>query len=130
MTNHIKPEVEESKTPHGWGVHLRNVVELDGVSGFILYDPERPPHEVSYSGKGESLDLDEVQARLLYARLGEIFEKRDAPLVKRFLARRPYYSAEHVKMIAQKSAENGLPFCHTCDDWHEEGDPHSDIEVR
>jgi hypothetical protein len=37
---------------------------------------------------------------------------------QRFLAAHPYYTAEHVEHIARVKAEQSIPFCEVCLDWH------------
>lgn len=121
-----KPNVEEFRHPRGRDVHIDNVYEADGVSGYSLYDPDNAPYEVTGQGKGGSLDLSEQQARIIHERLGEIIEEWDKRAVAAFMKKRPQYVAEHVRMIARECGVAGLPFCGECKDWHGPQEPHSE----
>lgn len=46
--------------------------------------------------------------------------------VRAFMAARPYYSEGHVQEIAAFNAQNNVPFCRTCNDWHMSDEDHSD----
>lgn len=42
-----------------------------------------------------------------------------------FNAARPEYPAEMVAEIAEQCESRGIPFCWTCNDWHDTDDLHS-----
>lgn len=42
-----------------------------------------------------------------------------------FYVNHPYYDREHVAYIADRKAEQGVPYCRECHDWHFADEQHS-----
>lgn len=121
-----KPTVSDHRKADGSrSAAVENIHEVQGTDGYRLYDPDNPPFEVSDRGDGGSLRLNEVEAREIHRRLGEIIGEWDAGAVRAFSKRRPRYSVEHVVMIARESGLSGIPFCAECADWHTPDEEHS-----
>lgn len=43
-----------------------------------------------------------------------------------FLKKRPRYTEEHVREIAQRCTDDSIPFCRACGDWHLPNEDHSE----
>lgn len=50
----------------------------------------------------------------------------DVHEIDTFLSIRPEYTREHVAAIAEAMRKGGIPFCHTCADWHHPNEEHSE----
>jgi hypothetical protein len=73
----IVPIVTAAKRGGRWEVQIENVHQMDGVSGYFLYDPADPPYEVESHGRGGELQLTEPQARDLHRQLDKLIRERD-----------------------------------------------------
>lgn len=119
--------VEEFGNGERREARIRNVYEMNGVSGYRLYDPDNPPYEVSDQGAGEDVELSENQTRQVYLQLGKLIRAWDASDVEDFMQApgRGDYTVDHVREIAQSCTAEGIPFCRTCKDWHRPAEEHN-----